>query len=186
MHTFQIRMLDLPGPRAARAALQVVAAAEEALEQAVAAAGAPNSSSSAQQQQQGDGSSRGGGGGEGLSEAQAAALLARVRFRRLLLEAVQSLQLYSQAGVEQARRQCQLAEAQLALVADSASLAAPLEEAPGFVPDINRPHMGLVPPRPVKARTCAGVPARRRLLPLPAALRPSTTTLAAGCRHGSP
>lgn len=138
VHTFGIRMLDVPGPKFVKASLQALAMAEEALEQRVASGGAAQ------------GSCGRGGGGEEPSEAQAAALLARVRFRRLLLEALQSMQQYSQAGVEAARRQCQLAEAQLGLVADSAALAAPHDQAPGFVPDINRKHMGLVPPRPVK------------------------------------
>ncbi|KAL4459016.1 hypothetical protein ABPG75_013881 [Micractinium tetrahymenae] len=128
VHTFGIKMLDLPGDKPIKAALQALATAEEQLEQRLAAEQA-----------------------EQLSEELAAALLARVRFRRLVLEALHCLQQYSQAGVEQARRYCQLAEAQLKLVADTASLAAPVEEAPGFVQDVNRRHMGLVPPRPVQA-----------------------------------
>jgi hypothetical protein len=183
VHTFGIRMLDLPGPKPVAAALQALATAEEQLEQSVAG-GSSSSSSSAvtgtvngsgrglkkqqqqqQQQQRGlTGSSSAADAGEAdgaassvgraaqlaaPSSEQAAALLARIRFRRLLLQALQSLQLYSQAGVAAAQQQCRLAEAQLALVAASAELAAPLDAAPGFAADVNRRHMGLVPPRPV-------------------------------------
>lgn len=160
-------MLDLPGSKPVAAALQALAAAEEQLEQWVAGTGGSASSGSSG----GDGGGKGGGGGTSgspqqqpgsaalqgsgwpPSSEQAAALLARIRFRRLVLEAAQSLQVYSQAGVEAARRQCQLAEAQLALVEGSAGLAAAPNKAPGFVPDINRQHMGLVPPRRVHVST---------------------------------
>lgn len=84
-----------------------------------------------------------------LSGAEAAALLARIRFRRLLLEALQALKQYSQASVEQGRRLCQLADAQLALVLESAELAAPLDTAPGFHAELNNRNMDQVPPRPV-------------------------------------
>jgi hypothetical protein len=163
VHTFGIRMLDLPGAKPVKAALQALAVAEEQLEQRVAAGDSSSISidrkGSHQQQQQHKAAPQSGDAAAAaaasssdgvLSGKQAAALLARIRFRRLLLEALQSLQLYSQAGIEQARRQCQLAEAQLDLLAGSASLAAPLEEAPSFVPDVNRRHMGMVPPRPLR------------------------------------
>lgn len=192
VHTFGIKMLDLPGEKPVKAALQALALAEEQLEQLLAAgagsdtsrggipiSGADKGRSGAKS---GTGSGKGGarqpaaapppasercpvaasgaaqqpaleqGQREEPSGELAAALLARIRFRRLVLEALHSLQQYSQAGVEQARRCCRLADAQLQLVADSASLAAPAGEAPGFVPDVNLRHMGLVPPRPVQAR----------------------------------
>lgn len=174
MHTFGIRMLDLPGPKPVNAALQALAVAEEQLEQRVlgSSGGGTSSGSGSSSSKSPGGKSpgvskgsggkggSGSGGGQAGAEAvatvqgptpeQAAALLARIRFRRLLLEALQSMQQYSQAGVEAARKQCQLAEAQLQLVADSARLAAPSDQAPGFVPEVNRKHMGLVPPRPVQ------------------------------------
>lgn len=160
VHTFGIRMLDLPGAKPVKAALQALAVAEEQLEQRVAAGDSSsisiNIKGSPQQQHhkaapQSAAVAAAARGGDGaLSGEQAAALLARIRFRRLLLEALQSLQLYSQAGIEQARRLCQLAEAQLDMLAGSARLAAPLEEAPSFVPDVNRRHMGMVPPRPLR------------------------------------
>ncbi len=194
VHTFGIRMLDLPGPKPVNAALQALAVAEEQLEQRVL--GAASSGSGKEDSKEGKGSAVGsggsgkspggsskspagskgggkggggsssGGGGQAAGEGgpaaeQAAALLARIRFRRLLLEALQSLRQYSQAGVEAARKQCQLAEAQLQLVADSAGLAAPADQAPGFVPEVNRKHMGLVPPRPVQV-CCWGWQVRMR------------------------
>ena len=175
-------MLDPPGDLPMKATLQALAAAEEGLEQWVAAGGgggggggggrtkggggaqakgkaAPSASQTQQAAQrqpqqaaQAPPQQQQAAHQQHPSEGEAAALLARVRFRRLLLEALQSLKQYSQAGVEAARRQCQLAEAQLQLVADSAGLAAPHGEAPGFEPEVNRRHMGLVPPRPVKVR----------------------------------
>ena len=178
VHTFGIRMLDLPGPKPVNAALQALAVAEEQLEQRVLGSSSGGGSSSSSTGGKSPGSKGGGGkggsgsgggqaGGEAVATVQgptpelAAALLARIRFRRLLLEALQSMQQYSQAGVEAARKQCQLADAQLQLVADSARLAAPADQAPGFVPEVNRKHMGLVPPRPVQV-SCAtwhwGVP----------------------------
>lgn len=190
VHTFGIKMLDLPGDKPIKAALQALALAEEQLEQRLAAGAGSDSSRAADKGR--SGGAKGGGGGSGSSKGGArqpafsagegcpatatstqqqqqqpgpehgqqaevggelaAALLARIRFRRLALEALHSLQQYSQAGLEQARRCCQLAEAQLQLAADSASLAAPVQEAPGFVPDVNLRHMGLVPPRRVQAR----------------------------------
>lgn len=168
VHTFGIRMLDLPGLKPVNTALQALAVAEEQLEQRVlGSSGSSGGSKEGKASSSGKspGSSKGGskgssGGGQAVGEAgptaeQAAALLARIRFRRLLLEALQSLQQYKQAGVEAARKQCQLAEAQLQLVAESAGQAAPAEEAPGFVPEVNRKHMGLVPPRPAQVRDWA-------------------------------
>ena len=84
MHTFGIRMLDLPGSKAVKAALQALALAEEGLE-TEAAEGSSGSGSGLERQQR---------------HALAAALLARIRFRRLLLEGLLALQQYSAAGVE--------------------------------------------------------------------------------------
>ena len=80
-----------------------------------------------------------------------------MRFRRLVAEALRYVQQYSVQGVEAAARCCELAGEQLRKVEQSAGLAE--GEALGFYPEVNRRHMGLAPPRPVKA---SGQGARQR------------------------
>eukprot|EP00887_Chlorella_sp_A99_P006695 scaffold3.g6695.t1 len=175
VHTFGIEMLDPPGPQPPRAALQALAAAEEWLEtQAVAgssggggrpAAGkagggkgkhrgqAPHKAqaAAAAQQQEQQAAARGQEPRQrwqDMGSDVAAALLVRVRLRRMVLEALVALQQFGAAAVEQAARLAELAAAEVARVTATAGLAAGVA-APGYVPEVNRKHMGLAPARMV-------------------------------------
>jgi hypothetical protein len=125
VHAFNIR-LDPPGQEAMTAAAAALRGAEAAV-------------------------SRGDTGGGDCS----AALLARLRFRRLVIEIFQRLADPSEMGVETAAALCLKAYAELERIAETAG---PEEEeteqggdlsytALGFVPEINRKHMGMAPPR---------------------------------------
>lgn len=180
MHTFGIRMLDAPGRAPRQSAIKALAAAEEWLEQQVvsgangskkALPGKKQQGKKAAQQQQQDPQGQG-QPAEPLSSEVAAALLGRVRLRRMLLEALHLLLLTSVSGLDDAARLCELAAGELPRLEETASLAGSAQ-APGFVPGINRKHMGLAPPRPV--------------VPLPlhqavAQLGSLLSGLAAGCR----
>lgn len=80
------------------------------------------------------------------------ALLSRIRFRRYFQEALQHLQQPTTQSLEAARSCCQVAVEELQVLRDSCHLAS-AGDPPGFVPDINRRHMGLVPPRHIKELT---------------------------------
>lgn len=71
--------------------------------------------------------------------------------RRMRVQVLHHITRSSRGDVEAARRYCEAGMEELQRVRDSCHLA-PAGEHPGFVPEINRKHMGLVPPRPVKVR----------------------------------
>ena len=165
IHTFGLRLLDAPsGPKARQASLKALVAAEEWLVVEVAAEqstpkrqqkGKKQQHKQQQKQQPPPQPQQQGAEGQQQQQPQlspdvAAALLPRLRLRRLFLEALDLLQQCSRAGVEQAAKLYDLAAAELARVRATTSLA-PGAQAPGFVPDINRKHMGLAPPRAAKA-----------------------------------
>ncbi|GAB4823291.1 hypothetical protein N2152v2_010337 [Parachlorella kessleri] len=142
--------LDPPGPAAPEAALQALLEMEGYLKQQVKAGGSSAGSS---------GNGSGGpshrkpakGSPEGVALETTRALLARIRFRRLFHEALQRLSSCSWADIDQACKLCDEALDELQRMKDSCHLGAAAGEAPGFVPDINRRHMGLVPLRQAKA-----------------------------------
>ena len=66
------------------------------------------------------------------------------------LQALQCLAACSWADTDQACKLCDQALDELQRMRDSCHLGMAAGEAPGFVPDINRRHMGLVPLRQAK------------------------------------
>lgn len=75
------------------------------------------------------------------------ALLARLRFRLLLLRVLERCSQPSQRDVQEMAALCNDACTQLTLIQQTAPGEDELAAAPGFVPAINKRHMGLVPPR---------------------------------------
>jgi len=69
------------------------------------------------------------------------------------LQALQCLAACSWADTDQACKLCDQALDELQRMRDSCHLGMAAGEAPGFVPDINRRHMGLVPLRQAKVNT---------------------------------
>lgn len=76
------------------------------------------------------------------------AILARLRFSKALLQALEQLHQWDADGLIMARKHVQRAQAELANVVQTAHLG--VGPAVGFHPDVNRHLLGPLPPRPVQ------------------------------------
>lgn len=83
-----------------------------------------------------------------LGSQETTALLARLRFSKAFLQAMEQIQQWDAAGLEATRKHIVRAQTELAQVVETAQLAS----APpvGFCPDVNRVLLGPIPPRPVQ------------------------------------
>jgi hypothetical protein len=142
-HAFGAR-LDPPGAAAPAAARAALAAAEAALAAGGAAAQVV--------------------GGHAFEPAERAALAARLRFRRLVLDVLEAVQAREQsvAALGALAARADEAAAALDFVMASASAEEDAAAAPGFAPEVNRALMGLAPPRNVATLTVAAAAAAWR------------------------
>ncbi|KAL3159878.1 hypothetical protein ABBQ38_010276 [Trebouxia sp. C0009 RCD-2024] len=83
-----------------------------------------------------------------LGSQETTALLARLRFSKSFLQAMEQIQQWDAAGLEATRKHIVRAQTELKQVVETAHLAS--ASPVGFCPDVNRVLLGPLPPRPVQ------------------------------------